>query len=220
MYPNISIPRIGRLIFAIVATGLASLALAGESQAPIDASPTAEEISKALGGLAAKVERSTRIRGPILGDVGQFVVRLAADKRELGIYVRAYRFPIDQTPAFWINLLEDPGQAVVFVREKQIVINELPSNWNIGDYLNKRESGPEAVSFISINPARRLRRLASDGSVVAESDFEPFRAILARTRFWIDKSGKEVRAFATMAYYVRDEQEAQRLLDALERLRE
>lgn len=67
-----------------------------------------------------------------------------------------------------------------------------------------------------------MRRLANDRSIIAESDFTSVPAaanVLARTRFWMDKSVKEVRAFSTMAYNVRDADEARRLLDALERLR-
>lgn len=188
----------------------------------IDWSPTADEVSKALGGLAAEVDESARIHGPILGEVGQFVVRLAADGREVGVFVRAYRCPIDQSPAFWINTVEDTGQVVLLAQGGQIAIDRIPGDWTWTDYLRERPSGPTRLSNIALNPLRHVRRLAIDRSIIAESDFTSVPAaanVLARTRFWMDKSVKEVRAFSTMAYNVRDADQARRLLDALERLR-
>jgi hypothetical protein len=188
----------------------------------VDWSPTADEVSKALGRLAPKVEESARIHGPILGDVGQFVARLAASDREVGIFVRAYRYPTDQAPAFLINTVEPPHQAVLLVRGEQLAIDRFPGSWTLSHYLRERKSGPTTQSNIAVNPFRHVRRLANDQSIIAESDFTSVPAsanVLARTRFWIDKSVKEVRALSTMAYSVRDENEARRLLDALERLR-
>lgn len=209
-----------KIVVTIIASGM-FLAAVATAQVPSDWSPTADEVSKVLGNLATKVEASTRIRGPVAGDVGQFVVRLA-DRREIGAYVRGHRFAVDQTPPMWINIVENLGQVVIRARQQKLEIDKIPSDWIASDYLRERKPDPQTISFIALNPRRHVRQVTNEEAIVAESDLidTPMSPkVMARTRFWVDKSAKETRAFSAMVYQVRDADEARRLLDALDRLR-
>jgi hypothetical protein len=199
---------------------IALLTLPARAQEIADWSPDAAAIRKALGGLVTGVEQSARVHGPILGDVGQFTLRLSAGSSEAGVFVRAYRYPAEQTPIFWVNLTEEPGQTVVRAQNGQIGIDAIPGDWLASDYLRERKPAPDTVSFIAINPPRHVRPEPGGDAIVAESDFDEFRNVLARSRFWIDKTTKDTRAFCIMVYNVHDEALARRMADALEQLRD
>jgi hypothetical protein len=190
------------------------------AQTPGDSSPSAEELAQALGKLATGVEASTRIRGPVAGNVGQFVIR-RTDGREVGAYVRQHRFPVDQTPPIWINIVDDLGQVVLRVRNQRLEIDKIPSDWIASDYLRERKPTPATISFIALNPRRHVRTLPGGDVIVAATDLISTGIspnAMARTRFWVDQAAKQTRAFSTMVYGVRDAAEAHELLDALDRL--
>lgn len=209
------------LSFFAAALAAVALATSASAQAPSDSSPSPDEVAKALGALATSVEVSTRIRGPVAGDVGQYVVRLA-DGREVGAYVRLHCFPIDKTPPIWINVVEDSGQVVLRVRKGKFAIDKIPSDWIASDYLRDRNPEPRTISFLALNPRRHVRPLPGDAGLVAETDFVTHGIspnLLGRTTFWVVPAEKEARAFSVMAYRVRDAEEGRQLIDALEALR-
>jgi hypothetical protein len=190
------------------------------AQASLDSSPTATEVAAALGPLARTVEQSTRVRGPVAGDVGQYTITLAADGREVGAYVRTHRFPIDRTPPIWINVIDDLGQVVLRVRDGRFAIDKIPSDWIASDYLRERNPQPRTISFIALNPRRSVRVLAGGETIVAETAFVTSGIspnLLGRTTFRVDPKAKQSVAFTAMAYRTRDEAEARALLEALER---
>lgn len=194
---------------------------AAHAQEGRDRSPAVADLQKALGPLASAVEQSARIRGPVAGDLGQYVARLA-DGREIGLFVREYRFPIEATPPIWINVIDDPGQVVLRVKSGAFVIDRIPSDWIASDYLRDRKPEPYTISFIALNPRRNVRVLAGGAGIVAETAYMTGGIapnLLGRSTFWTDQAAREARAFTAMAWRTRDADEARRVIDALERLR-
>lgn len=204
----------------IIAIALAGVAPSVQAQAARDSSPSINEMSRALGKLASAVEESNRIRGPVAGNVGQYVIKLA-DGRGVGAYVRKHEFTIDKVPAIWINVIPNLGQVVLRVRDGQFFIDRIPSDWIASDYLRERKPQPPDISFIALNPRRNVSELPGGAGVLADTGFVREGVspnLLMRTRFWTDRNAKLAHAFTAGVYGVRDETEARTLLQALDGL--
>lgn len=209
---------VGLLIFvavqAIAASGV-------RAQASRDWSPATDEITRALGTLAKAARVSTRIRGTVPGNYGQYEITLAADGREVGAFVRRYEFAIDQVPAIWINVIPNLGQVVLRVRDGQFSIDRIPSDWIASDYLRERKPQPPDISFIALNPRRNVTAMTGGAAILADSGFVqsgPTPNLLVRTRFWTDRQKKLALAFTASVSGVKDEAQANALIEALERL--
>lgn len=210
-----------RMVAALtLAFVLADVAPSAWAQTARDASPSISEMSRVLGRLATAVEETDRIRGPIAGSAGQYVIKLA-DARGVGAYVRKHEFVIDKVPAIWINVIPNLGQVVLRVRDAQFIIDRIPSDWIASDYLRERKPQPADISFIALNPRRNVTELPGGAGILADTGFVqsgPSPNLLMRTRFWTDRTAKLAHAFTAGVYGVRDEAEARMLLQALEEL--
>lgn len=207
---------VGALVVALVVGGLSPRS---QAQVARDSSPPVSEMARVLGKLAAAVEESDRIRGPVAGNVGQYVIKLA-DGRGVGAYVRRHEFPIDRVPAIWINVIPNLGQVVLRVRDGQFIIDRIPSDWIASDYLRERKPQPPDISFIALNPRRNVTETAG-GGILADTGFVREGVspnLLMRTRFWTDRTARLAFAFTAGVYGVRDEAEARTLLQALDEL--
>lgn len=203
-----------------IALTLSAFAPSAWGQVARDSSPSVSEMSHALGKLAGAVEESNRIRGPVAGNIGQYVIKLA-DGRGVGAYVRKHEFVIDKVPAIWINVIPNLGQVVLRVRDGQFIIDRIPSDWIASDYLRERKPQPADISFIALNPRRNVTELPGGAGILADTGFVVAGVspnLLMRTRFWTDRTAKLAYAFTAGVYGVQDEAEARTLLRALDEL--